>query len=249
MLKAERLQKIIDQIEKDDRVILEDLGAKLHVSTDTIRRDIKELSDKGLLKAVRGGAVTNSSTHLHFKDRQTKDVQLKKIIARKAVAFIKPGQVVLVGAGTTAATVMQVLPKDIRLTVVTNSFPVVSILEDYPNVAVIFIGGELNKHSFSTSGHEAIEAFRNYRADLCLLGVCSIDLQLGITGWDHQESLVERVMVETSRSVIVLASHDKIGNADPYFVCPINAIDVLITEKEPAAAEASAFKEAGVLLK
>ena len=56
MLKAERLQKIVEQIAKDNKVILDDLSGLLNVSTDTIRRDIKELSDKGLLKAVRGGA-------------------------------------------------------------------------------------------------------------------------------------------------------------------------------------------------
>jgi DeoR/GlpR family transcriptional regulator of sugar metabolism len=249
MLKAERLQKIIDQIAKDDKVVQEDLSKLLNVSTDTIRRDIRELSDKGMLKAVRGGAVINSPVHLHFKERQTKDTQHKKVIARKALAFIKPGQVVLVGPGTSAVAVITALPRDINLTVVTNSFPVVSVLEDYPNITVIFIGGELNKHSFSTTGHETIEAIRNYRADVCLLGICSIDLRLGITGFDHQESLVERAMVETSKYVIVLSAYDKVGTSDPYYVCAANAIDVFITEKDPSDADLLAFKEAGIIIK
>jgi DeoR/GlpR family transcriptional regulator of sugar metabolism len=249
MLKAERLQKIVEQIAKDNKVILDDLSQLLDVSTDTIRRDIKELSDKGLLKAVRGGAIIGSPVHPHFKDRQNIDTQYKKVIAQKALEIIKPGQVILINAGTTTTAIVSMLPKEIALTVVTNSFPIVSILEDYPNVNVFFIGGRLNKHSYSTTGYETIEAIRNFRADICLLGICSIDLKVGITGFDHQESLVDRAMIETSKHIIALSTYEKIGVSDPYYVCAANAIDVLITEKDPSIADLAGFKDAGIMIK
>lgn len=249
MLKAERLQKIVEQIAKDNKVILDDLSQLLNVSTDTVRRDIKELSDKGLLKAVRGGAIIGSPVHPHFKERQHIDTHQKNVIAQKVLEFIKPGQVILVGAGTTTTAAINALPKDIALTVVTNSFPIVSILEDYPNVDVFFIGGQLNKHGFSTGGYETIEAVRNFRADICLFGICSIDLKLGITGADHEESLLERAMIETSKYIIALSTYDKIGVSDPYYVCAANAIDALITEKDPSTADLDGFKQAGVLIK
>jgi len=249
MLKAERLQKIVEQISKDNKVILDDLSQLLNVSTDTVRRDIKELSDKGLLKAVRGGAIIGSPVHPHFKERQNIDTQHKKVIAQKTLEFIKPGQVILANAGTTTTAVMDVLPKDISLTVITNSFPIVSVLEEYPNVNVFFIGGQLNKHSFSTTGHETIEAIRNFRADICLLGICSIDLKIGVTGFDYQESLVDRAMIETSKYIIALSTYDKLGASDPYYVCAANAIDALITEKDPSIADLAGFKDAGIMIK
>ncbi|MDN5285325.1 MAG: Transcriptional regulator, DeoR family [Mucilaginibacter sp.] len=249
MLKAERLQKIVEQIAKDNKVVLDDLSQLLNVSTDTVRRDIKELSDKGLLKAVRGGAIIGSPVHPHFKERQHIDTHHKKAIAQKVLEFIKPGQVILVGAGTTTTAAIYALPKDITLTVVTNSFPIVSILEDYPNVDVFFIGGQLNKHGFSTGGYETIEAIRNFRADICLFGICSIDLKLGITGADHEESLLDRAMIETSKYIIALSTYDKIGVSDPYYVCAANAIDALITEKDPSTADLDGFKHAGILIK
>jgi DeoR/GlpR family transcriptional regulator of sugar metabolism len=249
MLKAERLQKIVEQVAKDNKVILDDLSQLLNVSTDTVRRDIKELSDKGLLKAVRGGAIIGSPVHPHFKERQYIDTQQKKVIAQKALEFIKPGLVLLVNAGTTTTAVISALPKDISLTVITNSFPVVSILEDYPNVNVFFIGGQLNKPAFSTIGYETIEAIRNFRADVCLLGICSIDLKVGITGFTYEESLVDRAMIETSKYVIALSTYDKIGVSDPYYVCAANAIDALITEKDPSLADLDGFKDAGIMIK
>ena len=249
MLKEERLQKIIEQIAQDNKVVLDDLSRLLNVSTDTVRRDIKELSDKGLLKAVRGGAIMGSPVHPHFKERQHIDTHHKKVIAQKALEFIKPGHVIILNGGTTITAVIAALPKDINLTVITNSFPVVSILEDYPHVTVFFIGGELNKHAFSTTGHETIEAIRNFRADVCLLGICSIDLKLGLTGFTYQESLVDRAMIETSKYVIALSTYDKIGASDPYYVCAANAIDVIITEKDPSTTDLSGFKEAGILIK
>jgi DeoR/GlpR family transcriptional regulator of sugar metabolism len=249
MLKAERLQKIIDQIDKENKVVLDDLSKLLHVSTDTVRRDIKELSDKGLLQAVRGGALSRSAVYPDYKEREQIDTGYKNIIAQKALEFIMPGQVIFVDAGTTVVSVVNALPKDIRLTIVTNSFPVISVVEDYPGIEVFFIGGRLNKRSFSTDGTEAIEAIRNFRVDLCLLGICSIDLKTGITGTDHQESLIKKALVETSKYIVALSTYDKVGRTDPYYICAANAIDAFITEKDPSATDLIDFKNAGIKIK
>ena len=250
MLKAERQQKIIEQIQKDDKVVADDLGGLLKVSTDTIRRDIKELSDKGLLKAVRGGAILNAPVHLHFNERKYIGTRQKKIIATKALGFIKPGQVILMNAGTTTTAVAEALLKNIPLTVITNSFPVVSVLEDFPEVNVIFLGGQLNKHGFSTTGFETIDAIRNFPGRYLSAGYYQYRYKnWGITGFDYQESLVDRAMIETSKYTIALSTYDKIGAADPYYICAINAIDVLITEENVASPELLAFKAAGITIR
>lgn len=249
MLKAERLQKIIDQIARENKVVLDDLGKLLNVSTDTIRRDVKELSDKGLLQAVRGGAVGRSLLYPDYKEREQINTEYKSTIAQKALEFIIPGQVVFVDAGTTTVSVVNALPKDIRLTIVTNSFPVISVVEDYPNIEAVFIGGRLNKRSFSTEGTEAVDAIRNFRVDLCLLGICSIDLKVGITGADYEESLIKKTLVEASKYIIALSTYDKIGHTDPYYVCAANAIDAFITENDPSAADMADFKNAGIKIK
>lgn len=249
MLKAERLQKIIDQVARDNKVILDELSKLLNVSTDTIRRDIRELSDKGLLQAVRGGAVSRSAIYPDYKEREHLQTRHKHVIGQKALEFIMPGQVIFVDAGTTASSVVNALPKDISLTVITNSFPVVTILEEYPNIEVLFIGGKLDKKSLSTTGTETINAIRNFRVDLCFLGICSIDLKSGITGAYYEETLIKRALAETSKYVVALSTYDKIGHSDPYYICAANAIDAIITEKDPSGSDLLDFENAGIKIK
>jgi DeoR/GlpR family transcriptional regulator of sugar metabolism len=246
MIKAERQQLIIEHISKDQKVLLGDLSALLNVSEDTIRRDIKELSDQGLVKAVRGGAISHSPIPLHFRDREHYDVSHKQIIAEKALNFIKDGQVVLFDSGTSALAVATHLPKERKITAVTNSFPVAAVLEDHPNAEVIFIGGRLNKTAFSTSGHEAIRALSGIRADICFLGICSIDIDLGLTGIDYEDSQVKRTMVERSKWVIALSTLEKIGTAEHYQICNSDEIDTIITDIDPGHPELAAFLKAGI---
>ncbi len=246
MVKAERLRLITDHIGRKQSMHLNELSRLLNVSEDTIRRDIKELSDLGLLRAVRGGAVAHSPIPQHYREREHYNVQNKEIIAQKAIQFIKDGQVIIFDGGTSALAVASSIPKDIRFTAVTNSFPVATMLEDHPNAEVIFAGGRLNKFSFTTMGYETIETFRNVRADLCFLGICSIDIDMGVTLRDYDDGQVKKAMIQTSRHVIALFTQDKIGTAEPYYICASNSVHTMITDADPSQENLQVFREAGI---
>jgi len=246
MMKAERKQAIIDHISREGKVLLGDLSAALNVSEDTIRRDIKELSDEGLLKAVRGGAILHSPIPLHYREREHQDIRHKEIIADKALKFIKDGQVIIFDAGTSALAVAARLPKELRITVVTNSFPVANILEDHPNAEVIFIGGRLYKFAFSTMGYEAIQSLKNIRADICFLGICSIDLNIGVTGLNYEDSQMKKTMVETSKHIIALSTFEKLDTAENYYICATNEINTIITDVDPAEGKLQHYTDAGI---
>ena len=133
---------------------LKSLSKALGISEYTVRRDLKELTDQGLLKAVRGGAVPHSPTPHHFQDRLHYKSHEKKVIAEKALGLLHNGQVVVFDRGTTALAIASILPPDLQITVVTNSFPVVSVLESHPNIEVLFAGGRLYKSAFTSIGHD-----------------------------------------------------------------------------------------------
>lgn len=246
MMKAERQNTILEYLAKDHKVLLEQISKVLDVSEDTVRRDIKELADKGLLKAVRGGAISRASDPLHFKERQYIDIEYKKIIAEKVLDYIRPGMVVLIDSGTSTLAAAANLPKDIELTVVTNSFPVASILEDHPKIGVLFMGGRLDKNTFSTTGHETIQAIKNIHADVCLLGICSIDLKLGVTGASYEDSLIKKTMVENSKYVIALSTTDKLESSASFHICKTTQLNVIITESDPLDLNLKAYTKAGV---
>ena len=246
MLKEERFQLILSQLGKDQKVHLGLLSNLLNVSEDTVRRDIKELADQGLLKSVRGGAVPHAPGPHHFRDRIDYGNEQKKIVAKKALRFLKDDQVVIFDGGTSAMLIAQMLPKDIRLTVVTNSFPIANILEDHEKVEVLFAGGRLMKKSFVTTGNETIRFFKKFRPDICLLGICSIHVDLGVTGPDYEESEVKKAMIESSGEVIALSTIEKLGTAEAYYVCPANQLTTIVTDQPDESEEFIIYKKIGI---
>jgi DeoR/GlpR family transcriptional regulator of sugar metabolism len=248
MLKEERFQYILRKLSEDQKVTLTTLSKDLDVSSYTVRRDIKELTDKGLLRAVRGGAVSHSPTPHHFYDRLEYKQEEKKLIARKAAALIQDGQVIVLDSGTTALAIASILPPELRITVVTNSFPVASVLEAHPQVEVLFAGGRLYKSAFTTTGHDAIRFFKNIRADIYFMGICSIHRSIGVTTINYEEAEVKKAIVEVSKRVIALTPHERIDTAEAYFICPLDMVDTIITDDENTPIANTLQQETGVTI-
>jgi DeoR/GlpR family transcriptional regulator of sugar metabolism len=245
MVKEERLQLILEQLTKGNKVQLSDMSRLLNVSEDTVRRDIKELDVQGLLKAVRGGAITTSTIPQHYRDREKYDVSQKLHIAEKAIPFLKDGQTIFMDGGTSVLAVAQMLPRDLKIQVVTNSFPVADVLEDHPTAEVIFAGGRLYKTAFTTIGQQTIDTIRNVRANIYFFGVSSIHT-IGLTARSYEDSLVKRSMVENSQQIIALSTLEKIDTAESFFICPITKVDVLITEANSEDEKLRPYRELGL---
>jgi DeoR/GlpR family transcriptional regulator of sugar metabolism len=245
MVKEERLQLILQHLTRDNRVQLGEMSRLLNVSEDTVRRDIKELDIQGLLKAVRGGAIATSTIPQHYRDREKYDISLKKRMAEKAIPFIQNGQTIFMDGGTSVLAVAEMLPKDLKVTVVTNSFPVADALEDHPSAEVIFAGGRLYKTAFTTIGQQAIDTVRNVRANIYFFGVSSIHT-IGLTARSYEDSLVKRAMVENATKIIALSTLQKIDTAEAFFVCPITKVDTLVTEAEPEDEKLQPYRDLGL---
>jgi DeoR/GlpR family transcriptional regulator of sugar metabolism len=248
MLKEERFKFILDKLSEDQKVMLKTLSKDLQISEYTARRDLKELSDQGLLKAVRGGAIAHSPTPHLFSERLTYKNDLKKIISRKALSLLKNGQVIVLDGGTTALTIASLLPADLQITVVTNSFPVANVLENHSTIDVLFTGGRLHKDSFTAIGHDTIRFFQNIRADLYFMGVCSIHPTVGVTTIHYEESEVKKAIVEVSKQVVALSPRERINTAEAFFICPVAAVDIIITEDSEDAETRSLFKDSGITI-
>ncbi|PRY05032.1 DeoR family transcriptional regulator [Pontibacter ummariensis] len=246
MFKEERLQLILDSTNRERKASFTALSKLCRVSEDTIRRDIKELAEQGLLKAVRGGAIAHSPIPHHYRDREKHIVHEKVVIANKAQSFLKDGQVVIFDGGTSAVEVARHLDRALRITAVTNSFPVASLLEDHPSAEVIFLGGRLDKPSFTTRGYDTAKALEEIRADVCLLGVCSIHQRLGLTVMDYEDAQLKKVMAANSEKVFALANLEKINTAENYFVCPVGTLDTIITEVEPSHEKLKTYQKMGI---
>ena len=248
MLTAERRQHILATLRRDGKVLASELSAALGVSEDTIRRDLRELAEADLLQRVHGGALPRSPAGASFAARQGQAPAAKQAIARAAAQLVRDGQVIILDGGTTTLQVAQRLPIDLRATVVTNSPPIAIALAEHPQVEVVIVGGRLYKHSLVAIGAGAVETLRAIRADICMLGVCSLHPQAGISVPDLEEAHVKRAMIAGAAEVVALASAEKLGTAAPYIVGPIGDLTHIVTEREIPGEVLAAYQVQGITL-
>jgi DeoR/GlpR family transcriptional regulator of sugar metabolism len=232
MLTAERRQAILDRLSTDGKVVASQLVSTLGVSEDTVRRDLRELDAQGLVRRVHGGALPPTPTvNPRFVERRKVDPAGKAAIGAAAAAeLVEPGSVVLLSGGTTVLEFARRLPDDLRATVLTTGPDIAAALADHPGLEVVMIGGRVQPDTHTVIGPEAVDAVRGVRADLCVLGVCSLHPEAGLTQIDREEALVERAMIASSARVATLTGADKLGFAGPWPVAAAGEIDVLVTD-------------------
>ncbi|MDJ1482090.1 DeoR/GlpR family DNA-binding transcription regulator [Cytophagaceae bacterium YF14B1] len=230
MLKEERHQYILQKLLENRKVISLELQKELQVSDDTIRRDLQELADIGLIKKVHGGAIPKPELPYDMNERLHISETEKQIIAEKAIGLFSDDQVIILDNGTTNLLVAKLLPSTLKATIFTNSLQIAHELVTHPEVETIMLGGKIFKQAQAAIGIETVESLAMIRADWCLIGVCSIHPEVGVTSQSREESQVKRKMVEVSQKIIATATYDKMNTAENFLVCTTESLDILITD-------------------
>jgi DeoR/GlpR family transcriptional regulator of sugar metabolism len=210
--------------------VVAELVTGLSVSEDTIRRDLQELTERGLAHRVHGGALASPPEVPPFERRLEIAHTEKVALAEAAVPLVVPARTLVVDGGTTATELARRLPFAWDGTVVTNAPPVAAALAAHPKAEVVLVGGKLLKDEQVAVGPVAVDAFRALRADVCVLGVCAFDPEVGATTANDEEAHVKRAMVGCSGTVVALATRDKLHTSYPWVVAQLQEIDHLVTE-------------------
>jgi DeoR/GlpR family transcriptional regulator of sugar metabolism len=246
MLTEERRQAILERLRSDGKVVAAELSSSLAVSPDTVRRDLQELAQAGLLRRVHGGALPPAVGARPYSVRRAQAPVAKAAIAKATSRLLRDGQVILLDAGTTTLEVARHLPRELRATVITNSPPIAVELAEHPTVDVTVLGGVLEKDARALVGAATIEALRAVRADVLVLGICSLHPEVGITVTELEESYVKRAMIANAAEVVAVSSADKLGSAAPYVVGPLSELTHLVTESSDDAELLAPYRALGV---
>jgi len=234
LLSAERRRSILDALDRDGKVVAARLVAELGVSEDTVRRDLRELASQGLVQRVHGGALPPAPQPGSFEHRRETANAEKIALAEAAVGLLLDADVVLLDGSTTNLELARRLPADRPRTVLTNSPPIATALAQHPLAEVVMIGGRLDKRAQVTTGAATVDFIRSVRVDACVLGVCALHPEAGLSTDDLEEAHVKRAMVEAAADVIALATADKLRAGSPYMVARVAQLTHLV-----AAADAS----------
>jgi DeoR/GlpR family transcriptional regulator of sugar metabolism len=246
MLSDERRTFILERLRTTGRVLAADLSNELDVSTDTVRRDLRELDEAGLLRRVHGGALPRYGDTMPFTVRARRAAGAKASIARRAAGCVRDGQVVLIDGGTTTLELAQALRDDLHASVITTSPPIAVALADHPGLEVTVVGGTLRPRALVTVGAAAIDALRDIRPDVVFLGVCGLHPEIGVTVEDIEERHVKAAMIDGAAEVYALADRDKLGTALAFVVAPLSAITHLVTDADATDGELAPYRELGI---
>jgi DeoR/GlpR family transcriptional regulator of sugar metabolism len=229
-LPAERHRRIVDVLRERHVVRVSTLSELLGVSEVTVRRDLEELEQRGLLERTHGGAILaqRMRSELAYADAIGRQQIEKRLIGEAAAGLAHPGDTVFLNGGTTTLQVFRHLLAGVQ--VVTNH--VGMALESAERALdVILAGGEYRPPSNSCVGAFATEALRRVFATMCFLGVEGISRRAGLTTPAAAEAEIARVMIEqTQGRVIVVADHTKVGTIADFTIAPLDRVSGLVTD-------------------
>lgn len=235
MMTDERQDTIRTLLSENGKVVATDLATFFEVSEDTIRRDLRELAKAGHCRRVYGGALPPAPDIGPIATRAEFASNSKARLARRTAELIEPGQTLFIDAGSTNLAVARALPRNKKLTIVTNAPGVALALEDHDKASVILLGGLFNREKGACLGPQTLRESQQIYADLLILGACGLDPIAGITALDSQEAELKRVLFEQSRQLLVAATSDKLGTIAPFRIAAATDLDHLVADEDANA--------------
>jgi DeoR family transcriptional regulator of aga operon len=260
MKRYERLDAILELLARDGKVDVDAAAPRLGVSEATIRRDLEYLAEQRLLTRTHGGAVANSTSYdLPLRFKSGRQSEAKARIGQAAAALVPAGGVVGMNGGTTTTEAARALgtrpdlsgpgPGDgdgDGLTVVTNALNIAYELAVRPYIKTVVTGGVARASSYELTGPLATGILDRLHLDMALLGVDAMDPEWGATAHHEGEAVINQLMAERARTVVVLADATKLAKRAFARIRPIEQIDVLVTDQDADAAVLERFAAAGV---
>lgn len=207
------------------------LAAELRVSERTVRRDLRLLADAGVVRLTHGSAYAAEALRspIDFPDRGATNVERKQAIGARAAAEVRAGETIAIDSGTTALELARALPDLAGLTVATHSLPAVNTLRTRQRTALIVLGGVYQDGTMSTTGPQTRQAIGRLQIGTLFLSASSFGAG-GVYCATPFDAETKQALIEASRRVVLIADSTKAFGIAPAFVCPLESVDLLITD-------------------
>lgn len=246
--KSVRQERILTELNQAPSLRVAELARRLDVSTETIRRDLDEMTEQGLLNRTYGGAVRSLSTEPSVTERHALFVTERERIAKAAVQILKGAQVLMIGSGsTTVHTARRIAVEMKNITVLTHSFGVATVLSINPTIKVVMLPGDYHATEGATVGAHTVSFLNSFYADFAILGASG----LGPDG--PSDALLEcgavyTAMVSRAACSVIVADHSKHDRLFPARYAPWRDITSVVTDQAPGDKLRESLNSNGVKL-
>ena len=229
-----RYDQLLSLISVNGYMRIEDLATQLNVSAQTIRRDIRKLSDDGVLSRYHGGAgQASSAINRDLEEREVSQVEEKRKAAAAVAERIPDRSTIFLAAGTTIECVARALLTRQDLRIITTCLRVAAILYKRRDFEVMVPGGCIRPKNSGIVGPSAQEFLERFRADYYVGSLGAIDESGTMLDFDLSEVALMRVMIANSKHVFIAADHTKFGASASVELGKASDIDALFTDELP----------------
>ncbi|MCP5086729.1 MAG: DeoR/GlpR transcriptional regulator [Rhodobacteraceae bacterium] len=242
----DRQDLILQAIRKDGFVEVETLAAEYAVTTQTIRKDLAELCDRGLAARTHGGArrVVSVSNHGYEARRAQRSAE-KEAIARAAAALIPDNCSIFLNIGTTTEQVAQALGGHKGLVIISNNVNIISSFIGSKVRELILVGGAVRQDDGAIVGEDAVEFIGRYKADYAIIGTSALDDDGAVLDFDAREVAVSRAILRNARMKILVADSSKFDRSAPVRICDVAELDYIVTDGGAPKSFITAAKNGG----
>jgi DeoR/GlpR family transcriptional regulator of sugar metabolism len=247
----ERQEHIARIVEEHGRARVADLATRFDVSGVTIRKDLLVLESEQRLVRTHGGAIARdrSRPELSFDIRERLQADEKLRIGAAAAALVHDGESIVMDASTTALSVARQIKARgawSQLTIITNGLRTASELAGHPGLTVLMLGGRVRWEALSVVGQLGDGLFSRINVQKAFLGAAGFTLDSGLSDATDEEAQIKRAMVAAAREVIAIVDHTKWERAAFATFCPIDQVNVVLTDPGAPAAMVDALRARGV---
>jgi DeoR family glycerol-3-phosphate regulon repressor len=244
-----RHEAIMRRARETGRVQVEALAEHFAVSPQTIRKDLNELCEAGLLSRVHGGAMLAGGTeNMGYLARRALAADEKRRIAALAATLVPDGSSLFINIGTTTEEFARAIAGREKLLVITNNLHVVSILLPSPGIEVVVAGGLVRRADGGIVGEATLDLVAQFKVDLAVIGASAIDADGTLLDFDYREVRVTQKIIANARRVVLVADALKFGRAAPVRIAHVSQLEAVVTDAPPPAEFAAACAAAGVRL-
>lgn len=249
MRKAERKESIVVTVNTQAEVYTSDLVKKYGVSEDTIERDLKALEAEGRVERFHGGVKRLS----YQARRDTADPVVNLSVETTGIQaiskLIQDNQAIILDWSPVTTQLARYLPTDLSATVITNSPAIATSFSGHKQVEVRIIGGRLQNEVLIPTEEEETSFLKNMvHAHLCVLGLCNLDLKVGISVPDLDQAKFRKAMISNASNVVVQVSNENLGSASPYIIGPFSKITHIVIDNSVSDEMLNPYKDSGITI-
>lgn len=248
-MNSKRHGEIKRLLQDEGTISIADLAQKLGVSLETIRRDVKPMTDEGVIVKIHGAiGLPQHLGEAPFEIRMRENAPAKRMIAQWVARTIQDGESIMLDTGTTTSFLARELLQHRNLTVITNSSDIARTLATVNGNRVFMAGGELRRDSGAAFGVSAIEYVNRFSVAHSVISVGAMDAIGGLTDYDLEEAEFARTVLSRGTRSIAITDAAKFGKRGLVQVCGFGGFGELVTDHEPPADIMQALHAAGTVV-